>query len=349
MLDLEALLTPIAEDAPSGPDLEYDPEWQELERLAQGKPEQQFGDTIIPAEEPDWREVRQRAEALLGRSKDARSACLLARALTALDQFQGLGDGLQLVYQLMDRYWDTAHPQLDTSDNNDPTMRLNALAALADPQGLLRVARGARLFSSRAFGDLTVRQVEIAAGKVQPREGEAVPALSQVEQQVAAAISQDATFAPMVTATVDVAKALARLLDDKVGADRSPDLKPMLSSLHTVGQLIAKVEASLTGVDAESGDAAASGEGSVPAGPAISASATIRSRTDALLLIDRICEFLQRTEPTNPAPLLLKRAKRIMDMDFLQIMQEMAPGGLDQVRMITGATDGSDSHGGQGY
>ena len=64
MLDLESLLQPIDESAPSGPDLEYDADFQELERLSQGKAEQQFGDTIIPAEEPEWRDVAKRAEAL---------------------------------------------------------------------------------------------------------------------------------------------------------------------------------------------------------------------------------------------------------------------------------------------
>jgi type VI secretion system protein ImpA len=52
-IDLDALLSPVASDDPCGADLEYDPEFGELERATQGRPEQQFGETIIPAEEPD--------------------------------------------------------------------------------------------------------------------------------------------------------------------------------------------------------------------------------------------------------------------------------------------------------
>ena len=48
------LLEPVAGDQPCGPDLEYDPALIELQTLAAGKPEQQFGDKIIPGEEPDW-------------------------------------------------------------------------------------------------------------------------------------------------------------------------------------------------------------------------------------------------------------------------------------------------------
>ena len=48
--DLERLLEPISEDQPCGPDLEYDAEFGEMDRAAQPKPEQQFGDTLVAAE-----------------------------------------------------------------------------------------------------------------------------------------------------------------------------------------------------------------------------------------------------------------------------------------------------------
>lgn len=336
MLDLEALLAPVADQPPSGPDLEYDPEWQELERLAQGKPEQQFGNTIIPAEEPDWRDVVPRASKLLGRSKDVRSACLLARAQVSMEQFSGLLPGLNLVHQLMDRYWDSVHPQLDASDSDDPTMRINALAWLADPQGLVRSVRTARLFQTRAHGDLTVRQIEIAAGKLTAREGEAVPTLSQVEQNITSVATQDAELGKRVADTLAAAKGLAAMLDGKVGASRSPDLKPLIDSLSVVAQVVGRATASLQGAAGEGGESAEAGAAG-GAGPAINAaSGTIRSRADVVLLLDRICEFLQRTEPTSPAPLLLLRAKKLMNMNFIDILSEMAPDGLDQARIVTG-------------
>ncbi|MGQ0697743.1 MAG: type VI secretion system protein TssA [Panacagrimonas sp.] len=343
MLDLEALLAPIDPAQPAGPDLEYDPDWQELERLSQGKPEQQFGNTIIPAEEPDWRDVAQRAETLLGRSKDARAACLLARSQIHLHDFAGLASGLQLIHQLMDRYWDSVHPQLDASDGDDPTMRLNALAALADPQGLLRDARKARLFVSRKHGDLNVRQIEVAAGKLPAREGETALTPQQVEQQIAAVAAEDAALASTVSNSLKAARDLARLLDDKVGSDRSPDLKPLIATLFTVDQIAARAVATLgSGVDESGGEASgesASDAAGVGGSTAVAASGAIRSRADVVVLLDKICEFLERTEPTNPAPLLLQRAKRLMEMNFMQLMNELAPDGLSQVRTITGVQE----------
>ena len=76
---VDALLTPIGEASPCGDDLEYDADFMALTTAAQGKAEQQFGDTVIPAVEPDWRDVAERADAQLRRSKDVRAAVLLLR------------------------------------------------------------------------------------------------------------------------------------------------------------------------------------------------------------------------------------------------------------------------------
>lgn len=345
MLDLEALLAPISKDAPSGPDLEYDPEWQELERLAQGKPEQQFGDTIIAAEEPDWRSIRGSSEALFSRTKDARNAVLLARAMTNMENFSGAAQGLTLIHQLMERFWDTVHPQLDSSDNDDPTMRLNALSALADPRGLLSGLRNARLFQSRTHGELSVRQIEIAAGKLTPRSDETTVAQASLEQQLSAVIREDADLPARVAGALSSARALSKLLDDKVGSDRSPDLKPLIATLLTVDQLVGRVAASLQGASpgdvADAGGATGEPSGGGGAAPGINTSGAIRSRADVGVLLDRIAEFLQRTEPTNPARLLVQRAKRIMDMDFIQLINELAPDGISQARTVTGVPEES--------
>ena len=340
MIDVESLLAPIGESPPSGPDLEYDPAWQELDRLSQGKPEQQFGDTVIPGEEPDWRDVGQRAEGLLGRSKDVRSGCLLARSLVRMHQFAGLLPGLQLVHQLLVRYWDSVHPQLDASDNNDPTMRINALMALSDQQGLLRDVRAARLFRERAHGDLTVRMVEVALGKSPARTGESAPTQSEVEANITAVLGQDPGLATVVAQTAAEARALSKFLDEQVGADRSPDLKPLVSTLTAIDQLVSKLAAALAPADAaDAGGTAGTGGGDVGGGGPSAASGAIRSRQDVIVLMDKICEFLQRTEPTNPAPLFLQRAKRLMSMNFIDLIKDLAPDGEAQARNVTGVKE----------
>jgi type VI secretion system protein ImpA len=41
-------------------------------------------------------------------------------------------------------------------------------------------------------------------------------------------------------------------------------------------------------------------------------------------------------EPSNPAPLLIRRAQRLIGSDFLDIMRDLAPESLVQINTIAG-------------
>ena len=60
-LDIDKLVAPVSEDSPCGDDLEYDPDFGELERIAQGTPGHEMGDEVIEAQPPDWSEVAEAA------------------------------------------------------------------------------------------------------------------------------------------------------------------------------------------------------------------------------------------------------------------------------------------------
>ncbi|MEO6269941.1 MAG: type VI secretion system protein TssA, partial [Lautropia sp.] len=62
----------------------------------------------------------------------------------------------------------------------------------------------------------------------------------------------------------------------------------------------------------------------------------IRSREDAVRELDRICAYLERHEPANPAPLLIRRAQRLVQMNFLDILRDLAPEGMSSIEKIAG-------------
>jgi type VI secretion system protein ImpA len=327
-LDIERLLQPLAGDSPSGPDLEYDAAWTALEQASRGKPEQQLGDTIVPAEAPDWEEIDQGTQALFSRTKDFRVAALLARARLNQGQFPALLPALQLIHQLAARFWDTAHPRPDPQEGNDPTMRMNALASLSDPDGMLRELRNSLVVQSRSSGNLTVRQVEIALGKLPARAGEEALGDTQVESLISAAAAENPALPQLLTQTFAEAQALSALLNEKVGAERAPDLKGLLDVLSGVSQLAQRIAPAAGGATADAGAAPAA------AGKALSGD--IRSRRDVAIMLDKMCEYLQRSEPANPAPLLLQRAKRLLEMNFMDIIKDMLPDGVSQVENLAG-------------
>jgi type VI secretion system protein ImpA len=52
--------------------------------------------------------------------------------------------------------------------------------------------------------------------------------------------------------------------------------------------------------------------------------------------LDRICEWIERHEPTNPAPILIRRAQRLMNKSFMEIMRDLAPDGVAQIENLAG-------------
>jgi type VI secretion system protein ImpA len=329
VIDIERLSAPVTADSPCGADLEYDADFLALEQAMQVKPEQQFGDTIVAAAGPDWRQVAGMSEALLGRTKDLRVAVSFTRAAARLHGLTGYLRGLELITRLCETYWDNIFPLLDAEYNNDPAMRMNALAALAHYDSGLLDLRMAQVAKTRGV-QMLVKDVEFALG-VNPPPADVTP-MSEVEigSILRDAGQEDAGLLESLTNAKTIGNALQTLLNEKVGSDQSVDLKPVRNLLNAV----AKVAAAASGVS-ESADEGVAGGGATGT-PAAMVLGELRSREDAVRALDRVCEYLERHEPTNPAPLFIRRAQRLMAMNFVDIIRDMVPDSMAQVETLTG-------------
>lgn len=326
-MKLAALLKEISPDSACGANLEYDLEFTALEQMALGKPEQQFGDKVIPAVEPDWDDVRARAEALFTRTKDLRVAILLTRALLRQSNFDGLSAGLGLLVELLERYWDCVYPHLEA---DDPTMRLNVLGALVDPHNFLRDLRSAHLIPPGPHGRLTVREVLVANAKL-PAGPDGVLNIGQVEGILRAAAISHASSIDAARQSLRAVRELETLLIEKLGAEQAPDLHALTEILDVVVRACDKTIGGQR--DSLGGDAV--GEGTPVSSPSPTPG-DIRSREDAIRMLDRVCEFIERTEPSNPAPLLVRRAQRLISKNFIEIIEDLAPDSLGAIRGIAG-------------
>ena len=68
---------------------------------------------------------------------------------------------------------------------------------------------------------------------------------------------------------------------------------------------------------------------------------SIESRQDAVRAINMVCVYLERSEPTNPAQLLLRRAERLIDKNFLQLVRDLAPEAVTELARILGVNPDS--------
>jgi type VI secretion system protein ImpA len=320
----------LTDAEPSGPNLEYDAEFMDLGRAQQGKPEQVMGDAVKAAEEPDWRDVAERAQALLGRTHDLRVAVTLSEALLRTEGFVGLDAGLSIVDDLLQRQWDTVHPQLDAEDNNDPTLRINSLVGLASPDGLLKALREVPVVTSATLGRFSLRDMRIASGKQPAPAGRAEPP-KQVQIDAAfldAKLPALQSTAAAVGAALDHVAAIDRLLVDKVG-EKAPELKPLVLDLREIKQTLAEKLTARGAAQPETGGAEA------PVKPG-GQSGEVNSREDVVLQLDRLCEYYRRHEPSSPVPLLLRRAKRLVAKDFMDIIRDLTPGGVAEAELLGG-------------
>ena len=326
-LDLESLLAPLSGDAPCGANLEYDPAFQALEEAAAGKPEREY-DKVYPAEPPDWPAVRELALGLATRTRDLRVAVWLARSGARVEGFAAALQGLQLLHGLIERHWEEVHPELDASDANDPTARLSALSPLTHDAGLADL-RAAGLAPVR--GSITVRDLELAFGNAAPRPGESVPTRDGARPAVAAALAQFAGLAEGMAQGAELALAIEKSLDARLGAAHSPDLAPLR-------KLLAGVAAAGRAVQGEAEPNANTEEGAhVASAAAVKPAGAIESREDAIRMLQRVCEWIERNEPSNPAPLLIQRAQRLMKKNFLEIIRDLMPEGLVQIEKLAGS------------
>ena len=131
IIDLEQLLKPISEELPSGENLEYDSDFMELIRIAQGSPEMQMGDEHISAEEPNWRDIKSKCLELSQKTRSLEVIMLLSKALLRLEGLAGLSEGLDLLLRSLENYWDTIYPQLDPDDDNHQTVFYDEKLAFA--------------------------------------------------------------------------------------------------------------------------------------------------------------------------------------------------------------------------
>jgi len=141
------------------------------------------------------------------------------------------------------------------------------------------------------------------------------------------AVGADPELATMMKSGHDAALAVASSLERRLEATQSPDLVPLKKVLQRVAEAARKA----SGV-AEDG-AGAEGQ---PAATTNRQSGAINSREDVNRVLERVCEWIERNEPTNPAPLLIRRAQRLMSKNFIDIIRDLTPDGVREIEKLAG-------------
>lgn len=350
--DIEELLRDISPDAPSGANVEYDPDYLDLEVMARGKAAVQFrpDEPVQLAEEPNWEEVEKRCLDLLRRSKHLRVVLYLTVAMMRRYGAAGLRDGLALLQGILERQWETCYPQLDAEDNNDPSERLNVLVALSLPPEDITFDFRDRFFKvplceSRRLGRFGLRQILVARGELPAVPGQDVVDAAAVENAFSdTTVDVLKETLAALDASAGALKAIHALLVERLGSDTPVSFEEFQKALQRARQELGKQlerrghAVGASGVaGAETGTADGGGE---TTGTPLSG--TINTAQDVITALDKICDYYARREPSSPIPLLLQRARRLVGKSFTDIIQDMSPEAMNQIKVISGVRESAE-------
>jgi type VI secretion system protein ImpA len=344
MIDIEALLAPISESAPSGLNLRADQSagstYYQLKdarssaRSAERRADSEGGaaDALAPA----WDTILRLAPKVLAeQSKDLEVAAWLSEALLRTEGFAGLAAGLTLMHGLTARYWDNFY---SLEDEEGLTTRLAPLAGLIGPDGtLIQPLRKVPVtaegladgpFASyhydqgRALAQLSdeARARRMAAGDVDLERFRAMVNASGGAFYLALLKDLETTESEL--------KTLSEALDQRAGND-APSVSDFAGALGDILQTVRTeskelVERALASAqaakDAKSGTSSAGGPRITPGGLG-----ALRDREDALRVLVQVAEFFRRQEPQSPISSSLDEIVRRARLPFPALLAELLP------------------------
>jgi type VI secretion system protein ImpA len=145
----------------------------------------------------------------------------------------------------------------------------------------------------------------------------------------AAALERSPSLGEALHAAAEAVQQLEARVAERLASD-APDFRPLVKLVRAAVTLLPDERGGGT-TDEDSGGAAGA-----PATSGRGLAGSVSSREDALRAIDMVCAYLERNEPTNPAPLFLRRARQLVGHNFLQLMKELAPAALPDVARMVG-------------
>lgn len=322
--EIESLVEPISAESPCGENLE------DTQLMAAFDAYRLFGNsTPLPAD-TQWRAIRDQTFEALSASRDLRLLAHLGAAILRLEGLAAFCSVLTVADRWLAERWDLVFPRVD----EDSLVRKNALSCLADRMAIVDAVRRSPIVSHRQLGAFCLRDLELASGQIAAAEADSgAPNSAQIEATLAASPVEDlSALAGHLSAGMAALRNVIATMQTRGGFESSPDFDPLLKPLSRIEQLLREhLPAGASAPTIES-DAAGVPEGAGRVGGV----GEIKSRQDAIRAIDTVAAFFRKNEPSSPVPLLLDRAKRLVSKSFMEVLEDIAPDSLIQVKLISG-------------
>jgi type VI secretion system protein ImpA len=329
---IDNLIKPITKDTPTGKDLRTNigadsiyyqaKDARNTARQIERKIQTGSNDS---GDAPCWDMVINLCEEILiNHSKDLEVAVWLIEALIRKSGFAGLKLGFDLLYQLINKYWDDIYPH---PDEDGITTRIMPLVGLngEDSAGLLtQPIRNIAITEGTSIGPFVLWQYQqalastnITDSKIKTKKAEQGEALIEHIQKALGETRPEfyVKLRADLKAAIESFINLNKLLDKKCGKLAPPTSQIMrdLEIFNTHINYIVQDVSAFNEIKTET-----------PAIKINSKSNSILSeRTQALQQLEKIADFFKETEPHSPIPYMLARAAKLGNMPFPDLLKEL--------------------------
>ncbi|MDQ2065688.1 type VI secretion system ImpA family N-terminal domain-containing protein [Xinfangfangia sp. CPCC 101601] len=378
-MDIAPFLHVADPSSPSGLDLRNDARFHAIDHSLQAANRaarlQMLSKGGTGAVELDWSALEDEVTALAQTGRDLRLLVVLTRLWTNQHGLAGVASGLNLIAQTLEAHWPTLHPNLrpSPSPREAALRRINALHQLENPDGgVLGDLEFVTLLSPRGLGPMTGGDLAAAALNRSAFLVEAPKGLGEKEladlavahearlNRVTAGCRATAAERPEEMAALRQSLADAQAALAAVEAALAPHVteNDMAVRFEALSKFLARIGQAL---DATAAPQAAASPAASPAeeplamslAPSAAAPAPapaglpgqVNSRRDVERMLDLIIDFYERTEPSSPLPHLARRMRKMVAMNFMQLMEEIAPSGLKEFRSVAGVFEDKNKSG----
>jgi type VI secretion system protein ImpA len=370
-VDFESLSKPVSAEAPCGSDLEQsgDVDYMNFIAGAEGMlPKSYFGKDKSGNEgrpfdrtSIDFEAQFNAAKPFLEKTRDLRLLGILAKFCILNRDLAGFIACIRAMSALLAAHWEDVHPR---SEDGDFSFRMIAIEAIDALPTVVIPLQFLPLVEHQRLGTVSYRGYMIAKGEVKPSEGEEAFELSTIERALHE--TELPTLVEKRQQLIDLEAALKQIhqvWQEKCVSGPTIDLARLPAS---VAQIFAMLDAAIAERDPGAslagaiggGKAGAAGSGLDTLQPGASASSgRVTSSAAAAGALKAVAIYFSRSEPSNPALLLVRQANDLLGKSFLEVLQVLVPDhvakaavniGKDQVfdlpieRLSTFATEANE-------
>lgn len=352
-MDYHNLITTVVDVSEvCGSNLEDDSSFQNFFFESEGTPERFDGQSTVPAEPPEWRTVKKQALSYMEKTRDLKLISILAQSVLNTEGIVKFEQCLNGLAQLVDEYWNEVFPSLD-EDDGDPLERISALGHLSDNTFVINVLKNAPIVQSKVFGKVTLRIIERATDSSASKSAGDLD-ISQINAVFKESDDEEITsmFSAIGQSIVHLQN-LNNTFIAKAGNDYSVNFDNTIKTLTHLAASIEKygnvkiVETIEPQDDEPTSSTISTGENKVTSNTQNSQNGLsfqdgnfkLSSREDVEHCFDLICAYYTEYEPSSPIPVLINRSKKLVHMDFMDIVKEIMPDALDQITKLGGIVE----------